>query len=116
MLVSHLRLLSITKIYKNGRMSHVAWIITRIPSSVCATIRLTLQRFKAALHYNIGTLCEKVGQFLDCSVMCALLLSMVFRAAGKPEDVEFSREVVAVINETVYNYVGELTCGMLCTW
>ena len=45
-------------------------------------------------------------------MMCTLLLSMVFRVAGKPEDVEFSREVVAVINETVYNYVGELSSGM----
>jgi centromere protein S len=49
------------------------------------------QRYKAALHFNIGTLCEDVG---------------------KREDLEFSREVIAVINEAVYNHIETIACDL----
>ena len=47
-----------------------------------------------------------------------MLYCVVLSHVGKREDVEFSREVIAVINEAVYNHIGEpietLHESMLC--
>lgn len=70
-----------------------------------------LQRFKAALHYNIGKICEELGlshvtSDHVTSYDCFMVHCSLHAGAGESEELQFSSEVMAAINETAYNYAG----------